>query len=291
MAELIEEVKLQEKLVTIFQKARSEIVIVSPFIHLHDRFKAELERKKADPRIKLTILFGKNPDAPAKSIRQEDLEFFKEFTNVEIRYEPRLHAKYYANERQSIITSLNLVAFSTNHNVEVGVYSTSGWRVFRRFPKVITNFFQDDLDEDAFKYFRVIIRSSECLYLRKSGVEVTNELGRLHALSSDKNRPGTSPKASDVPDGASEESGSFHNQTDKPGAGNGSAKVLFITTSKLAERCGLSPSVMNNRLETSRYIEKLDGKHILTSLGRQAGGRVRTGPHGEFIVWPEAMFD
>jgi hypothetical protein len=60
------------------------------------------------PELELKVLFGKNDGDITKSINPEDLKFFTTFPNVEILYQPRLHAKYYANEFASIITSMNL---------------------------------------------------------------------------------------------------------------------------------------------------------------------------------------
>jgi len=54
---------------------------------------------------------------------QDDFDFFTDFPNIEIRYERRLHAKYYANENTAILTSMNLYAYSQNNNIEAGIVS------------------------------------------------------------------------------------------------------------------------------------------------------------------------
>ena len=43
------------------------------------------------------------------------------FPNITIVYIPELHGKYYANEKQSVITSMNLMDYSLVNNVEFGV--------------------------------------------------------------------------------------------------------------------------------------------------------------------------
>ena len=66
-------------------------------------------------------MFGKNEEDMSKSMKQEDFDFFKQFPNIEILHENRLHAKYYANEPRAILTSMNSYGFSQNNNIEAGV--------------------------------------------------------------------------------------------------------------------------------------------------------------------------
>ena len=48
--------------------------------------------------LEIIVIYGKNPDNKTKSLSDEDLKFFKSFPNIQIRYEKRLHAKFFANE-------------------------------------------------------------------------------------------------------------------------------------------------------------------------------------------------
>ncbi len=105
----------------IITNAKKFIIITSPFIKLDDHFKERFNLIKNDPTIYLQILFGKNEDNFYRSIKSEDLEYFKSFPNVSIIYEPRLHAKSYINESDGIITSMNLYDYSAENNVEYGV--------------------------------------------------------------------------------------------------------------------------------------------------------------------------
>lgn len=108
-------------LVQIIQTAEKRLILISPYIDLGHRIKAELTHKKGNPRLHITVLFGKNPTDPSKSINKDSLEFLKEFPNIEIYYEPRLHVKYYQNDFDLIITSLNLYNYSAVENIEFGV--------------------------------------------------------------------------------------------------------------------------------------------------------------------------
>jgi hypothetical protein len=105
------------------------------------------------------------------------VEFLKEFPNIEIRYNERLHAKYYQNEFEFIISSLNLIKFSVANNIEVGVrnrYASKGLLakqvdaaagfIGTGIDKVKQDIFGGDEEVDALDKFEEIFNSSELLY-------------------------------------------------------------------------------------------------------------------------------
>src|SRR5690349_12273865 len=98
MAKFITGHELNAELEKLFELAREYLILVSPYLKLHSRYESVLRSKLNADKLELTILFGKNELDPGKSININDLQFFREFPNVEIRYEKRLHAKYYASE-------------------------------------------------------------------------------------------------------------------------------------------------------------------------------------------------
>ena len=152
MAKFITGNQLNTEVEKIFEQASSLIILISPYIKLHDRFASTLREKKGDPNIEMTVVFGKNEDDYSRSMSQADFNFFKEFPNIEIRYEKRLHAKYYANELSAIITSMNLYSYSQDNNIEAGVLTE--W-------KVLTS---DGVSNEADEYFNRVISQSELLY-------------------------------------------------------------------------------------------------------------------------------
>ena len=105
----------------IFSTAKKEILIISPFIQLHKHFKDILSGIIEDDKIKIRIVYGKNENDKSKSFNPDDIDFFKKFRNIEIRYESRLHAKYYGNEEKGLSTSMNLMEYSSNNNKEIGI--------------------------------------------------------------------------------------------------------------------------------------------------------------------------
>src|SRR5947207_8991421 len=103
--------ELNTQLGNLFEYANEYLILISPYIKLHDRYASALKAKRENYDLKIIVVFGKNEDDFSKSMKQEDFNFFKDFPNIEIRYEKRLHAKYYANENSAILTSMNLYNF------------------------------------------------------------------------------------------------------------------------------------------------------------------------------------
>ncbi len=143
----------------IFIDAQTELIIISPFIKLHHRLRDHLKDKLNDHKLKIILLVGKNEKDLTKSLPQEEIEFFKEFPNIEIRYEERLHAKYYSNENRAILTSLNLLDYSVDHNIEAGILMETSLLEF------VSR--KDSIDNQAYGYFRGVIEKSKLLFKRE----------------------------------------------------------------------------------------------------------------------------
>lgn len=121
MAEFLSKENLLDELLNLFKDAEKFLVLVSPYIKLNDEMKRALQRKIHDEKFVIRIVFGKNEENKSRSLSESDMEFFKKFNNVEIYYNQDLHAKYYANEYASIVTSLNLHQYSVKNNIEIGI--------------------------------------------------------------------------------------------------------------------------------------------------------------------------
>lgn len=152
---------LNSEMGKLFEAAEEQIILISPFIKLHDHYASILQAKKDKPKIQIIIVFGKNEKDLSKSMKEEDFNFFKEFPNIEIHYEKRLHAKYYSNETTAILTSMNLYDYSQDHNIEAGVLTAA-----TTLGKLATKFWngEEGLDETAWKYFERVITQSKTLF-------------------------------------------------------------------------------------------------------------------------------
>jgi hypothetical protein len=168
MAQFVADEELVSALSSIIKDAREELILISPYIKLHDRIKDDLKNKKEDLDLKVIVVFGKNDDDLTKSLSTADLGFFTALPNIEIRYKKNLHAKYYANEKNALITSMNLHSYSSNSNKEAGILTKT--------PGLLKSLIKtgNSIDEDAYKYFANLLDSSNLFFLKEPEFEEKN---------------------------------------------------------------------------------------------------------------------
>jgi len=105
---------------TIFY-AEKYLLILSPFIQLDDYFKNEVFKSHLNnSQVQIILGFGKNEQNIQRSFKKQDVDYFTQFPNITIVYIPKLHGKYYGNEKKSIVTSMNLIDYSFINNIEFG---------------------------------------------------------------------------------------------------------------------------------------------------------------------------
>ena len=103
-------------------KAEKELIIISPYIQLGDYLKDNVFKQLLNnTKLHILIGFGKNTSNGEENCKREDIEYFLGFPNITMVYIPQLHGQYYANEKQSVITSMNLLDYSLENKVEFGV--------------------------------------------------------------------------------------------------------------------------------------------------------------------------
>lgn len=142
---------LNMRLEQLFEEATERLILISPYIHLHERYSSVLKAKRDNDKLAITLVFGKNEEDPSRSMRREDLDFFIQFPNVDIRYEPRLHAKYYSNETFALITSMNLYRYSQDHNIEAGISMPN----------------KSSVDAEAWNYFDRVVDQAQVIYEKR----------------------------------------------------------------------------------------------------------------------------
>jgi len=148
---------LEEKLTDIIWHSKRYVVLISPFIKLDNHVKSIFEKIKSGHEIHIILIFGKNEGYKQKSFNKSDYEYFKEFKNISILYNKDLHAKYYCNEKEGLITSLNLYDYSMVNNIEYGVH----------FTKNILNPADKLFDETEQFTDKLIFEKSEVVFVRK----------------------------------------------------------------------------------------------------------------------------
>lgn len=162
MADFFTGKALDEKLTDIIWKANKELIILSPFIRLDEYCKKIFSKLKKSPELEIILVFGKNEGETQRSLNQDDLEFFKDFENIVIIYCNNLHAKYYSNENEALLTSLNLLGKSMTGNVEYGI----------SFPN--SKLTIDKLYSDSMNSTNEVIKSNPCVFVKRPLYKKTN---------------------------------------------------------------------------------------------------------------------
>ncbi len=166
-ARFITDSDLNAALEGIFKNAKTQLILISPYIKLHDRLQAILKTRLGDPELFIQVVFGKNEEDPKRSMRKEDLDFFMQFPNVEIRHERRLHAKYYTNDTVALITSMNLYSYSQDNNIESGILTSVS--LLAGFANQLTR--NESLDDQALNYFSRVVEQATIIYKREPEFE------------------------------------------------------------------------------------------------------------------------
>jgi len=154
MSKFLQGHALNASVEAIIQEAKEKLILVSPYIKLNHRYLDGLKQLKKCPECQIQICFGKSEGKYYKSFDPEALRFLMEMPNIKIVYDERLHAKFYANESRSLLTSMNLYDYSQDKNIEVGVESEVG-RIKR-----------SQLDAESWHYFTEVIDQAAVVFNR-----------------------------------------------------------------------------------------------------------------------------
>jgi phosphatidylserine/phosphatidylglycerophosphate/cardiolipin synthase-like enzyme len=114
MAEFLTTHATAYQLENIILKAKSSLVLVSPYLQVSKTFMDRLN--DADERgIEIQVIFGKDELKPDEKYQLNQLK------NLSLLFCENLHAKCYFNEDTMVITSMNMYEFSEKRNREMGV--------------------------------------------------------------------------------------------------------------------------------------------------------------------------
>lgn len=114
MAKFINTRKAVAAIEDLIKDAEDKLVLISPYLKLSKDFKELLTYRNSKDKI-TTIIFGK------QELNPNEMKFLEGLQFVILKYNQDLHAKCYVNDKQMIITSLNLYEFSMANNKEMGV--------------------------------------------------------------------------------------------------------------------------------------------------------------------------
>ena len=98
----------------LIKEADVKLILISPYLKLSKDFKELLTYRNNKDKI-TTVIFGK------QELKPDEMKFLESLRFVILKFNEDLHAKCYVNDKQMIITSLNLYEFSMANNKEMGV--------------------------------------------------------------------------------------------------------------------------------------------------------------------------
>ena len=112
MAEFLTRHGIVHHLRTIIEDAEKELVLISPYIKADEETKDLLKDTKRSTRI--NVVYGK------RELLKEEERFLNDLS-ITSTFRENLHAKCYLNEKQALLTSMNLYEFSMENNDEMGI--------------------------------------------------------------------------------------------------------------------------------------------------------------------------
>ncbi|MDM8541323.1 phospholipase D family protein [Desulfococcaceae bacterium HSG9] len=148
----------------LINNANERLVLISPFLKVNERIKQSLQDKER-LQIDIRIIYGK------KKLQPEEIHWLKPLQSIRTSFCKNLHAKCYLNEKEAIITSMNLYDFSQINNNEMGIYIPK---------KDVPDLYKDVYDEAM----RLIRLSDEIKFQSKKNrkKEIDNNISKKDAF-------------------------------------------------------------------------------------------------------------
>ena len=106
-------------------KAEKELIIIAPYIQISGYLRENVFKQHLN-----IIAFDKYKDNNNTfGFRGSGLEYFLNFPNLTLVYIPQLNAKYYANERQLVTTSMSLLSYPLINSIDFGVFAEKSFNI------------------------------------------------------------------------------------------------------------------------------------------------------------------
>ncbi len=117
MAKFLNSSGISYHLENLIKNANLSLFLISPYLKFNSRIKQLLEERNRLKR-DIRIIYGK------VDLQTEESSWLKSMDSIKVLFCKNLHAKCYLNEKEAIITSMNLYEFSQQNNNEMGIYVT-----------------------------------------------------------------------------------------------------------------------------------------------------------------------
>ena len=100
----------------IIDEAAEELILISPYIKADDETKSRIE-KSTRRGTRIDVIYGKSQSE--RNLGNVKTTFG--IPGITVHFLKDLHAKCYLNEKEALVTSMNLHEFSQEHNDEMGI--------------------------------------------------------------------------------------------------------------------------------------------------------------------------
>lgn len=298
----------------LIKNSKNELLLISPFIDLDKRIQDALYEKINKTDFKLKVLFGENEKNIYKSIKKDSLDFLKKFPDIEIRYNERLHAKFFLNDTHFILTSLNLYDYSLEKNIETGILVKHSARgLFGKAMDGANNLISEGVssvkanvlgiennEEDPTLKFYEIFESSYLKFKAEpvlknkkgllSGIVGAKEIDAITIIK-DELTPFFSPIAENIkPDekytNTSAETSQIVEEHFKiPEIVTETVEIKKFPASKIAELMGINQAYFIELMEKEGYIRD----YKITDFGKANGLELKNDMGRDYITYPEDL--
>ncbi len=115
MAKFLDTTGISYHLQQLINQSQRELTLISPYLKINNKMRQSLEDKDR-MKIDIRIIYGKS------ELQPDQINLLNTLTSVRTSFCDNLHAKCYMNEKEAIVTSMNLYEFSQVNNHEMGIY-------------------------------------------------------------------------------------------------------------------------------------------------------------------------
>ena len=154
MASFLTTTGVSYRLEEIIKGAEEQLVIISPFLRINQRIKALVEDKDR-LKIDIRVVYGKS------ELQPEENNWLESMNSIRTSFSKNLHAKCYLNEKQALLTSMNLYEYSQVKNHEMGIL------VVRKEER--------ELYDEIYRESMRIVRTSEEIRVTVARVDTTKK--------------------------------------------------------------------------------------------------------------------
>ncbi len=115
MAKFLNTTGVSYHLEELIKGTKDRLILISPYLQFTDRIKEHLSNLNIQKR-DIRIVYREN------KLQYEENNWLESQIGIRTSLCKNLHAKCYINEKEAIITSMNLYEFSQQNNNEMGIY-------------------------------------------------------------------------------------------------------------------------------------------------------------------------